>query len=284
MTKCYNSVVSILDHDILEVDTHTRSFGVTAKDYLLYFYHGGMIYIGLKNFSRALEFFKLALTIPAVVTSHIMLESFKKYILISLLVNGNVESLPRYSSPIVSRMKTLLQPYQEFATAFSTNSTDDLHKCAQTHMDLFKKEKNFGLIKQCIQSLYRRNIQRLTLTYITFSLPDIAETVQLASPKAAELSILKMIEGGEIFAKINQKDGMVSFHENPEKYDTNNTVGSLDKSLRDTMALVQKIKLIEEEIATSQEYIQKTLAHERPARFDDDVMDIVMAEKGGMRG
>ena len=30
--------------------------------------------------------------------------------------------------------------------------------------------------------------------------------------------LLIQIEDGEIFATINQKDGMVSFHDNPEKY------------------------------------------------------------------
>jgi len=244
-----------------------------------------MVYIGLKNYSRSLEMFKLALTIPAVFVSQIMIESYKKYILISLLVNGNVENLPRYASPIVTRMKNFLQPYHEFATAFSTNSTDDLHKCATTNSETFTKDKNFGLIKQCIQSLYRKNIQRLTLTYITFSLSDIAETVQLPSAKTAEMYILRMIEAGEIFATINQKDGMVSFHENPEKYDTNNTVNFIDKNLRDTMALIHKIRLTEEEILTSQEYIQKTLSHERPARYaDEDIMDIMSDKTGSMRG
>lgn len=36
------------------------------------------------------------------------------------------------------------------------------------------------------------------------------------------------IEDGEIFAAINQKDGMVSFHDNPEKYNSLNMLKRLE--------------------------------------------------------
>ena len=40
------------------------------------------------------------------------------------------------------------------------------------------------------------------------------------------------IEDGEIFATINQKDGMVSFHDNPEKYNNVAMLLMLDKEVR----------------------------------------------------
>ena len=39
------------------------------------------------------------------------------------------------------------------------------------------------------------------------------------------------IEDGEIFATINQKDGMVSFHDNPEKYNSAAMLLELDKEV-----------------------------------------------------
>ena len=41
--------------------------------------------------------------------------------------------------------------------------------------------------------MYKRNIQRLTQTYLTLSLQDIANTVQLSSPKEAEMHVLQMV-------------------------------------------------------------------------------------------
>jgi len=55
------------------------------------------------------------------------------------------------------------------------------------------QDNNLGLAKQVIESLHKRNIQRLTQTYLTLSLQDIADTVQLDGQKEAELRILQMV-------------------------------------------------------------------------------------------
>lgn len=41
--------------------------------------------------------------------------------------------------------------------------------------------------------MYKRNIQRLTQTYLTLSLQDIANTAQLSTPKEAEIHVLEMV-------------------------------------------------------------------------------------------
>ena len=46
---------------------------------------------------------------------------------------------------------------------------------------------------QVVSSMYKRNIQRLTQTYLTLSLQDIANTVQLRGPKEAEMHVLQMV-------------------------------------------------------------------------------------------
>jgi len=193
IARNYNIALPILEEEIYDVNTDVT--GTTPRDLLLYYYYGGMIYTGLKEYKKALGFFRLAVTTPALVLSSIMVEAYKKYILLSLLVHGKVLPLPRYTSSVVQRHhKTSFPQYNEFATAYTSHNTDDLHKCAEAHVETFQKDKNFGLVKQCIQSLYRRNIQRFTQTYLTFSLQDIASSVKLNSVKDAENHVLSMIE------------------------------------------------------------------------------------------
>lgn len=50
-----------------------------------------------------------------------------------------------------------------------------------------------GLVKQCLVSLHKKNIQRLTKTFLTLSLSDMASRVQLSSAKEAEAYILRMV-------------------------------------------------------------------------------------------
>eukprot|EP01114_Cavostelium_apophysatum_P005231 TRINITY_DN1599_c0_g1_i3.p1 TRINITY_DN1599_c0_g1~~TRINITY_DN1599_c0_g1_i3.p1 ORF type:complete len:435 (-),score=127.73 TRINITY_DN1599_c0_g1_i3:118-1422(-) len=284
LSKCYHAALPILEEEVFEVNPDLTA--ITPKDMLLYYYYGGMVLTGLKEYKRALGFFRQATSAPALVLSAIMVEAYKKYVLLSLLVHGKLVPLPKYASSVMQRHhKTGFPQYQELANAYSTFSTDDLHKCAETNSEIFIKDKNLGLVKQCIQSLYRRNIQRLTQTYITLSLQDIATSVKLASPKEAERHIVKMIETGEIFATINQKDGMVSFQENPEHYDTNRLVGELDHQIQKVIDLGKKVRTLDETIASSAQYIQKSTMHERGGgRWGAEAFDDFEAEKPGIVG
>lgn len=55
------------------------------------------------------------------------------------------------------------------------------------------RENNVGLVKQVLASLYKKNIQRLTKTFLTLSLSDVASRVQLSGPADAEKYILNMV-------------------------------------------------------------------------------------------
>lgn len=60
-----------------------------------------------------------AITTPAMAVSHIMLESYKKYILVSLILLGKVQQLPKYTSQIVGRfIKVSFKNKMDFLTFF----------------------------------------------------------------------------------------------------------------------------------------------------------------------
>lgn len=107
-----------------------------------------MIYTAVKNYERALYFFEVAVTTPALAMSHIMLESYKKHILISLLLHGKIIPLPKYSPQITSRfMKPLGNTYHELARCYSVGS-EELRKVIITFGEVFIRDKNMGLVKQ----------------------------------------------------------------------------------------------------------------------------------------
>ncbi len=128
------------------------------------------------------------------VMSQIMAEAYKKYVLVSLILHGKVIALPKYTSSVMHRHARGSFPhYQEVINVFTTGSVDDLHKVAQGFAEQFYKEKNFGLIKQVIQALNRRNVQRYTQTYITIALKDIGTTLKSPSVQDTEKQLLKMV-------------------------------------------------------------------------------------------
>ncbi|XP_021727863.1 COP9 signalosome complex subunit 3-like [Chenopodium quinoa] len=267
LAKCYKSGLSVLEDDVFEVDQ--------PRDLFLYCYYGGMICIGLKKFEKALELLRNVVTAPMSTLNAIAVEAYKKYILVSLIHHGQFSThFPKYTSTVVQRsLKNLTQVYIELVNSYSNGNIAELDTFVQVNKDRFEVDNNLGLVKQVVSSIYKRNIQRLTQTYLTLSLQDIANTVQLNSPKEAEMHVLQMIQDGHIYATINQKDGMVRFLEDPEQYKTCEMIEHIDSSIQRIMALSKKLASVDEQISCDPLYLAK-VGKERQ-RFDFDDFDSV---------
>ncbi|PIA51303.1 hypothetical protein AQUCO_01100263v1 [Aquilegia coerulea] len=263
LAKCYKSGLSLLQEDIFEIDQ--------PKDLFLYCYYGGMICIGQKSFRKAMELLKAVVTAPMSSTNAIAVEAHKKYILVSLIYNGQFSTgLPKYMSAMGQRnLKNYCQPYYDLANSYSTDKISEVESAVTINREKFESDNNLGLVKQVVSSLSKRNIQRLTQTYLTLSLEDMANRVQLNTSKEAELHVLQMIQDGEIFATINQKDGMVSFHEDPEQYKTCEMIEHIDSSIQRIMALSKKLSAVDENVSCDPTYLAKAGRERHRYDFDD---------------
>lgn len=256
LAKCFKPALEILEIDITAISQEGGQ--MDAKYFLLYYYYGGMIYLAVRNLERSLYCFEVAVTTPALAVSHIMLEAYKKYILVSLLLNGKVQNIPKYASQVVTRfIKPLSQPYHELANAFCSNSSTELCATAAKHHETFNRDHNVGLVKQVVSMLHKKNIQRLTKTFLTLSLSDVASRVQLAGPCDAERYILHMIEDGQIYATINQKDGMVVFKDEPDKFSGIEVLRGLESQLAACVELDKQVTTMDEEIQVNPQYVKK---------------------------
>ncbi|KRT86459.1 hypothetical protein AMK59_1737, partial [Oryctes borbonicus] len=141
LAKCFKPALQVLNVDITGIcqeGTHgPNGAQFDAKYYLLYFYYGGMIYLAVRNLDRSLYFLEVAITTPAHAVSHIMLEAYKKYILVSLLLHGKVQMIPKYTSQVVNRfIKPLSQPYHDLANAFASNNSSELNTVLNKHTEV----------------------------------------------------------------------------------------------------------------------------------------------------
>ena len=72
-------------------DASGLSSKLSYKDYLQYFLYGGMIYMALKQWRKALHFLGIVVSMPiAGSLSMIMVEAYKKWVLVGLLEKGKV--------------------------------------------------------------------------------------------------------------------------------------------------------------------------------------------------
>lgn len=260
--QCYHVGVALLDEMPTDMDPHATNFAIT--DFLLYCYYGSLLYTGVKRFKDAMQLQQLAISAPAMALSAIVFECHKKYLLLSLIEDGKPRHAPKQASGMITRtLKMLTHPaYVELATAYSTGSTDELHKVAEKHIAEFQSDKNFGLVKQVIQSLYQRNILRTTKVYLTLSLGDIKESAALQSEKEVESRILRMIADGVLSASINQSQSTVSFNSDSESYNTAEMVAKLEQHLQNALQMHERATALDEQIITDPAYIRKKL-HEK---------------------
>lgn len=184
-------------------------------------------------------------------------------------------------------MKPLSRAYHDLAGAYATGLSEELRNVTFRYRDVFVRDTNLGLVKQvgsiyfmviaylhspltltalftkyivCLQvaaSLIKKNIQRLTKTFLTLSFIDVANKVQLSGAGEAEKYILDMIKSGEIFATINQKDGMVVFKDDPEKYNSPEMFLNIQNNIKQIMELNKQVVRMEEEIKLNPQVIQR---------------------------
>jgi COP9 signalosome complex subunit 3 len=258
-SKNFKLALDVLNNDILDINRENGSYD--SKALLSFFYYTGCIYAALKDNDKSLFYLEQAITIPCNAISQIMIESYKKFLLISLILKGKLMLLPKYTSRLViNQIKPLCMAYHELANSFINFDLDKLNVCIHKYHDLYQQDHNMGLVKQLKQSLFKKNIQKLTKTYITLSLNDMAVKVKLSNSKDAEYYVLNMIKDCEIYATINQKANMVSFHDNPEKYDTVDLMDKLNTEMFNCMGYDRKVKELDKEITVHPHYIQKCMS------------------------
>jgi len=255
-SMCMKPALQFLDIEITEIAKENGWYD--CKHFLSYYYYGGMIYAALKNYSRAMYYFEQVITCPATAVSHIMLAAYKKYVLICLIAEGKLNPLPKYTSQVITRFtKAFCNEYNGLLQAYGTNDPTKLNSVIEANMATYTAEKNLGLVKQVAVSLHKRNIQRLTKTFVTLSLSDVATRAFLSGPEQAELYLRQMIEDKEIFAYIDHENQMVSFYDDPVQYNTENLLKSLDKDIQDFTELDRKLTEMDQNIQVNPMYVQK---------------------------
>jgi COP9 signalosome complex subunit 3 len=199
----YTLALDLLSNEITEM---TKNFD--SKYLLCFYYYASCIYGSLRDYESGLFYLEQALTLPASAISKIMIESYKKFILFSLISRGRLTNLPKYTSRVViNQIKPICSIYHEIGGAFVNGDFDKLIALCSKYQTAIDADQNGGIIKLLHKAFFKNNIQKLTKTFVTLSLTDMGAKVKLGSGVEAEKYMFNMIINGEIFASINQKDG-----------------------------------------------------------------------------
>jgi len=278
-------------HQPLQVSPKTWPCEVV--DYLQYCLYLGNFHAAEKKFKRAVESFTLAFAIPTNGTvSAVQLAAYKKMILTSILATGDVVPLhPRLTNPAMLRHLDMLSgPYLDLAKSYrkcaqsslsspaSQSALSELTHVVESSSELFNADMNLGLVKQILASITPRHIAKLTQTYLTVSIQDIAQRLRMgqqqqqsataAQPpmptsngtpaQLAERQIFNMINTKSVFARLDSSSGMVSFLDDPEEYDSAECQRELDGKIGEMMTLSNILANKEKELQLTPTFLIKT--------------------------
>ncbi|CBJ27166.1 conserved unknown protein [Ectocarpus siliculosus] len=218
--KCYSLGSRFMD-DRPIFGVEPVATGLTPVHFLRHFYYGGIVYIGAKQWKGALDSFLMLLTIPANVLSSLVIEGYKKMMLVSLIISGEVPPLPKYASNSVTRhLKSHTSDYEALVSCFQAGDVKGLNAAVVAGSEKF--------------------IQ-----------------VGLAHADDAQGYILNMVEAGEICAQIAYPAGTVHFREDTNTLSSTTMTARLEADLRSTAELTERVRKLEARLIVNPVFIQK---------------------------
>lgn len=108
-------------------------------------------------------------------------------------------------------------------------------------------------------------VVKLTRTYVTLSLADIATEAGLSGAEEAESLLLRMIHAGEISARIDRVQAMVHFSVAGESLGHGAMKQQLENRLEQLSGFAQKLRAMHDELVGDTVFIHKSM--ERGSRL-----------------
>mmetsp|Transcript_33653 Transcript_33653/g.94681 ORF Transcript_33653/g.94681 Transcript_33653/m.94681 type:complete len:422 (+) Transcript_33653:148-1413(+) len=249
-TVHYKEAIAYLGDGVLFEIDHSLTF--QPDKLLLFFYYSACVYIGVKNFSKALQFLSLVFYVPGNGASTISVEAYKKYVLVSLLLNGKYVALSFGNGKGVQReVRHLCAEYHEIEADAKSMIWDNLEK---KYKGCLSRDGNYGLFKQVIVALKMHRVKRLQDTFITLSRQEVSARANIPEEEVEGL-LVRMVKSGHVRVKLDHKTDMVRFESNDCGEDTGAVVATLAKEVERSMEYTRKLRKLADGLACSQPYL-----------------------------
>ncbi|KAI1459278.1 hypothetical protein F4805DRAFT_92639 [Annulohypoxylon moriforme] len=236
----------------------------------------GMIYCSRRDWAKAYDAFEQVVSFPTREggTSKIMIEAYKKWVLVSLLSKGKLVEPQSYTGAAASKLYgSLGKPYQAVAMLFVTDNVQALKTEVEKNNQLWFEDANTGLIQEVLAAYQKWRVLGLEQIYSKISLPEIrqlttsAETGEvLEKDEDVETLIQNMIISGMLNGVIEKNDDGTSFL----TFISPSTLLSEEdfaNKLTSTAQRLQQLHLYfnttRERLSTSKEYIKHLIKEEK---------------------
>ena len=231
--RAYEQAASILDRPIyhipasLDKTSATRTYqyicsaesssayltpgtGLTEKfahrTYLEYYLYGGLVFIALKEWEKALFFLEVCLAAPSNSTaSYVQVEAYRKFVLVGLLHNNRIPKMPKTAgSTAVKNIRAIAKAYDCLADAFKSQDAGRFRAELTEGQSLWSQDCNAGLVLQLFDSFRKYAVIRLGKTFTALSIAEVARRTSADPSDVKETAsyVTTLISLGELNAEL----------------------------------------------------------------------------------
>ncbi|KAF1930280.1 uncharacterized protein M421DRAFT_369933 [Didymella exigua CBS 183.55] len=181
---------------------------VTFVDIQEYYVLGAMAYLGLRQFAKAQHFLEHVLIMPSAnVANGLMLEAYKKWVLLSCLVSGGPKSIPRSANATaIKQVRGSSKAYEAVADAYThVNNMSKLKAQINAGAQTWSEDGNTGLVKAVLDSQMKAYVSRLSRTFSAIPVFNIARNVGGSADETTQY-LETLIKEGHLNARLEQTD------------------------------------------------------------------------------
>ncbi|KAF1848546.1 uncharacterized protein K460DRAFT_334779 [Cucurbitaria berberidis CBS 394.84] len=264
--------------------TSGHSDKIALVDLQEYYILGAMAYLGLGQFKKAQHFLEHVLVVPSSnVANGLMLEAYKKWLLVGCLVDGKSKSAPRTANGnAIKQVKSASKAYEALVDAYvQLINLPKLKAQIKAGAEIWAEDGNTGLVAELLNSQMRTYVLQLSRTFSAIPVSNIANNVGASADEIAQY-LETLIKGGQLNARLEQTDrpnvGVVlRFYLDPTqgplaKTETQQQQALLEQTLRTNM-LVEQVKDADYRLTLSKEYIENLKRLNKRQGQGGDAMD-----------
>ncbi|KAF1945779.1 hypothetical protein EJ02DRAFT_473705 [Clathrospora elynae] len=240
---------------------------VSLVDVQQYYVLGAMAYLGVRQFKKAQQFLEHVLVVPTSNTANgLMLEAYKKWVLVSCLVAGRPVSTPRTANGnAMKTIKSASKAYEALAEAYEElDNMPKLKAQIKFGAETWAEDGNTGLVTELLNSQMRTYVSQLSRTFSAIPVSNMANNVGANTEEIAQY-LDTLIKDGHLNARLEQTDKssvgeVLRFYLDPTqgplaKSEKQQQQALFEQTLR-TNTLAEQVKDADYRLTLTKEYVE----------------------------
>ena len=170
-----------------------------------YFVLGALAYISVQNWQRAIFLLEHVLATPmAGLANGYIVEAYKKWLLLNLILHGYLPAMPRtIPQSVLKHIRNISKPYEGLKDAFAKADGAKLLAEAIEGEEFWREDGNVGLVQRLLADHKRRSVTKLGSVFAAVALETVAERLQMPETQAQSY-LSTLVHDGAIDAKLEQ--------------------------------------------------------------------------------